>query len=577
MEENWKFDELEYIRPDYQKIIEDLKVYIRRFDAAKDFSEALSIYKEIEKYNAELSEKRVLALIRYTLNTSDKFYEKEYQNNEIEAQNIAKYSTELGKAFLRSPFRKDFEEKYGEMISKGIELSERTFSEDNIELRKKEALLTQEYESIMASCKIDFDGKELNLYGIVKYFEDEDREVRRAAFRAYSNFFEKNEKRLEEIWGELIEIRNEMGRNLGFKNFVGLGHLEQGRLDYGENEIRSFREQVLKHIVPLCERLYENQRERLGLSELYVYDEKMVFNDGNAHPIGDDDFVMEEARKMYHELSEETKEFIDFMIKHQLLDLKNRKNKAQTGYMISLIPHKAPFVFSCFNGTIFDVHVLTHELGHAFAGYMAMREQELSVYYSETTDIAEIHSMAMEQFAYPYAERFFGNEADKFRFQHLQEAITFVPFGVAVDEFQHICYKNPNLTPKERTYEWHKLEKKYMPWRKYDKEDEFMNRGGYWYHKLHIFQYPMYYINYTLTTMAAMEFKKKYEENREEALKDYLRLCKVGGSLSYLNTLSYANLSSPFEDGVVERITKYVENILQEESLKYNNRWDYII
>jgi M3 family oligoendopeptidase len=200
-------------------------------------------------------------------------------------------------------------------------------------------------------------------------------------------------------------------------------------------------------------------------------------------------------------------------------------------------------------------------LGHAFAGYQAMRHQPITAYYSESTDIAEIHSMSMEQFAYPYAEQFFGKDADKFRFAHLQEAITFVPFGVAVDEFQHIMYANPDLTPKERTYEWHKLEEKYMPWRKYE-DDEFMDRGGYWYHKLHIFLYPFYYINYTLTTMGAMEFKKRYEEDRDTAWKDYLNLCNAGGSKSYLELLKVANLSVPFEKGSVKKAISYAKEIL---------------
>ena len=158
--------------------------------------------------------------------------------------------------------------------------------------------------------------------------------------------------------------------------------------------------------------------------------------------------------------------------------------------------------------------------------------------------------MSMEQFAQPYAEQFFGKDADKFRFAHLQEAITFVPFAVCVDEFQHICYAHPELTPKERTYEWHKLEEIYMPWRKY-KDDPFMERGGYWYHKIHIFLYPFYYINYALTTIGAMEFRKKAQENRAEAWKDYLLLCDVGNRYTYLETLKMANVHVPFEDGAV--------------------------
>ena len=564
MRENWKFSELEYVRPDFEQVKENLKSYIKKGREADSFTAALSAYTESENEINHLMMMYTLVYIRHTLDTSDKFYEEEHEVFNSQFPTFGPISVESGEALNESKYRADFETKFGKQFFASIELEKKRFSEKNIPLLQEEAKLTSEYQKMMASCKIKFDGKELNLYGIQKYFENDDREVRKAAFQAYSDFYHDNEKRLEEIWDELIKLRNEMGRNLGFENFIPLGYLRQGRTDYGVKEVESFRKQVEDYLVPLCIELYGAQAKRIGVDTLYSYDEKMTFADGNAVPAGDDDFMMEEARKMYHELSPETAEFIDFMMEHELLDLKNKPNKASTGYMTSFAPLKAPFVFSCFNGTIFDMQVLTHELGHAFAGYMAMRNQPISEYYSESTDIAEIHSMSMEQFAYPYAERFFGKDADKYRFQHLQDAITFVPFGVAVDEFQHICYEKPELTSKERTYEWHKLEEKYMPWRKYDEADEFMNRGGYWYHKLHIFQEPMYYINYTLTTMGAMEFKKKYAEDKEKAWEDYLKLCKVGGSLSYLETLKYANVSSPFEEGSVEKSCSYAKEILEE-------------
>ena len=564
MRENWKFSELEYVRPDFDKVKENLKSYIKKGREADSFTAALSAYTESENEINHLMMMYTLVYIRHTLDTSDKFYEEEHEVFNSQFPTFGPISVESGEALNESKYRADFETKFGKQFFASIELEKKRFSEKNIPLLQEEAKLTSEYQKMMASCKIKFDGKELNLYGIQKYFENDDREVRKAAFQAYSDFYHDNEKRLEEIWDELIKLRNEMGRNLGFENFIPLGYLRQGRTDYGVKEVESFRKQVEDYLVPLCIELYGAQAKRIGVDTLYSYDEKMTFADGNAVPAGDDDFMMEEARKMYHELSPETAEFIDFMMEHELLDLKNKPNKASTGYMTSFAPLKAPFVFSCFNGTIFDMQVLTHELGHAFAGYMAMRNQPISEYYSESTDIAEIHSMSMEQFAYPYAERFFGKDADKYRFQHLQDAITFVPFGVAVDEFQHICYEKPELTSKERTYEWHKLEEKYMPWRKYDEADEFMNRGGYWYHKLHIIQHPMYYINYTLTTMGAMEFKKKYAEDKEKAWEDYLKLCKVGGSLSYLETLKYANVSSPFEEGSVEKSCSYAKEILEE-------------
>ncbi len=562
--ENFTFSTLEYVRPDKDELIKFYEDALERLKAAQDFDSFLAVLKEMEERDIEVENAVSIAFIRNTLDTTDKFYEDEIAYINRTMPELGEYGEKINKYLLECPYRDELDKHYGKRYLEVIKLDTERFKPEIIPLLQEEAELTTRYQKLMATAKIPFKGEELNLYGIQKHFEDDDREDRKAAVKAYSDFYHGIEDELEEIWDKLIKVRNKMGQAFGYENYIPLGHKKQGRMDYSRKEIESFRAQVVEEIVPLCEELYKAQKKRLGLDELYFYDEKVIFADGNAHPLGDDDFMIKTAKDMYHDLSPETAEFIDFMIEHEVMDLKNKPNKASTGYMTSLPVYKSPFVFSCLNGTIFDMQVLTHELGHAFAGYRAMRSQDFHGYWSESTDIAEIHSMSMEQFAYGYAEKFFGKDADKYRFAHLQEAITFVPFGCAVDEFQHICYDKPELTPKERTYEWHKLEEKYMPWRKYD-GDEFFERGGYWYHKLHIFQYPMYYINYTFTTLGAMEFKKKFAENKESAWKDYLTLCDIGGSVGYLDTLKAANVSVPFAEGSVKKCISYAKDILEKE------------
>lgn len=561
MNENFRFKDLPYVRPDFAKVKTELAAITEKMKNADSYEEAKAAYFDFESIMSDLRDAYTIVSIRHTVDTRDKFYDDENEFLSEAFPELSPYTVAFSNALYDGKFKADFEEEFGKQLLSMIELERKSFSEKNIPLQQKEAKLCNEYEKIIASAEIDFDGEKRNLYGVMKYFEDEDREVRKAAWKKYEEFFASHEKRFEEIWDELIKVRNEQGRNLGFENFIPLGYMQQGRTDYNAADVASFREQVKEELVPLCSKLYEAQAKRLNLDKVRVYDENCVFADGNATPIGNDDELVEIAREMYKDMSKETGEFIDFMIDHELLDLKNKPGKASTGYMTSILKYKAPFVFSCFNGTIGDIQVLTHELGHAFAGYEAMRNQPIADYYSESTDIAEIHSMSMEQFAYPYAEKFFGDKADKFRFQHLQEAITFVPFGVAVDEYQHIVYAHPELTPKERTAEWKKLEAKYMPWRDYDGM-EFFGRGGWWYHKIHIFLYPFYYINYTLTTMGAMEFKKKMHEDKTSAWNDYMNLCKVGGSKSYLETLAYANLSDPFKPGSVKKAISFAKEIL---------------
>ncbi len=563
------FGEIEYVRPDFEEVAAFYKQLNERLQAATTYEEVKACILDEEEYSSHINTMGTVVQIRHTVDTSDEFYEKEEEYISQNYPLVMPYIQAFSLSLLRSPFKGKIDEEYGEQFLKAIQLGVDGFSEKNIPLMQEENELTNRYQKLTAACKIFFQGEERNLYGIMKFFSDPDREVRKAAATAYERFFRDNDKELGEIFDRLVKIRHQMGVNMGFSNFIPLGYMQQGRMDYGEKEVACFRRQVEEELVPVCTRLYEAQAKRIGVDKVYFYDEQTIFKEGNAVPVGDRAYLVEQARKMYHDMSKDTAEFIDFMIEHELMDLDNKPHKAATGYMTTLSEYKAPFVYSCFNGTTGDVDVLTHEMGHAFAGYMAMRTQPLQAQWSEPTDIAEIHSMSMEQFAYPYAELFFGDKADDYRFQHLQEAITFVPFGVAVDEYQHIVYANPDMTPAERTAAWRELEKKYMPWRDYGEESDFFSVGGWWYHKLHIFHYPFYYINYTLTTMGALEFKKKQAADKESCWKDYMTLCSLGGSLGYLDTLRAAKLAIPFEEGGVKRAVSYAVEIL-EKTVKEN-------
>lgn len=565
MNELKTFQELEYTRPNFEEMKRFYQELNKRANAAKNYEELRRCIFEEEEYSSHVNTMGTIAVIRHTIDTSDEFYEKEDEVFNQTLPEIMPYMQAFNLALLNSPFKELIDKEFGEQFLKQVKLGADSFCEKNIPLMQEESELTNRYQRLTAACKIPFQGEDCNLYGILKYFSDPNREVRKAAAKAYAEFFEQNDQELGEIFDRLVKIRHQMGVNMGFKNFIPLGYMQQGRLDYDEKDVASFREQVKEELVPFCEELYKAQAKRIGVEKVMFYDEQFIFPEGNAVPIGTTDELVEKAREMYQDMSAETGEFIDFMIEHGLMDLDNKPGKAATGYMTTLNDYKAPFVYSCFNGTTGDVDVLTHEMGHAFAGYTAMRTQPLQALWSEPTDIAEIHSMSMEQFAYPYAELFFGDKADEYRFQHLQEALTFVPFGVAVDEFQHIVYENPDMTPNERTAVWRALEKKYMPWREYGEENEFFNRGGWWYHKLHIYHYPFYYINYTLTTMGAMEFKKKMATDKADCWKDYLTLCRVGGSLGYLDTLKAANLALPFEKGGVKRAVSYAKDILRSK------------
>ena len=281
-------------------------------------------------------------------------------------------------------------------------------------------------------------------------------------------------------------------------------------------------------------------------------------------PIGTPEELTEKARQMYEEMSPETGEFFNFMAEHEMFDFVTRENKHLGGYCTFLADYKAPFIFSNFNGTSADIDVLTHEAGHAFEAYYASRRLPLANLTFSTSEINEIHSMSMELFAYPYMERFFGDKTDKYLYAHFTDALKTIPYLVCVDEFQHRVFENPGSTSADWRRFWREIEQKYMPWRHYG-GNAFLEGGGFWMQKQHIFLYPFYYIDYAMAQLGAFSLYRIKTEGGD-AWNSYLKLCSMGGMYGYFETLDRAGIPRPLDPETVKEIGEFVET--QAELLK---------
>ena len=242
------------------------------------------------------------------------------------------------------------------------------------------------------------------------------------------------------------------------------------------------------------------------------------------------------------------------------LDLDARKGKANGGFCTSFPTHGMPFVYANFNGTKHDVEVLTHEIGHAFQNYSS-REQWPMDYFWPTFESCEVHSMGLEFLTWPHMDAFFGEDGDRFRRFHLTEALTFLPYGTAVDHFQHLIYERPDATPEERHGMWQEMERTYLPWRDYG-DLAHPKMGGRWQHQSHIYGSPFYYIDYVLAQTCALQFWAKAEVDRESTMKDYVELCERGGSLPFQALVRSAGLTSPFDAGCLSDVVKRAKGTL---------------
>ena len=547
----------------------NIKNYVKKLDEAtkllQDAStdeEALAAVKKHNRVSDKVANELVLVSVCYSIDVNNPKYKKAMDILNEQSPLLSSADNRYAKALVGSSHRKYLEEKLGTFLFTMYENQMKAFDDRIMEDMVEENKLTTAYDSKIASCQVSFRGGTYNLPQMGKFMEDADRETRKEASEAYYAYLSTIKDELEDIYDKLVKVRTRMAQKLGYKNYVELGYIRMNRFDYKQEDVAAYRKQINEIVTPMVEKIMRKQFKRVGISSPKVYDMGVVFKDGNPIPLGSTQDKIESAKKMYKELSPETDFFFNYMADHHVLDLDAKPGKQSGGYMTYFPVYKIPFIFSNFNGTSGDVDVLTHEFGHSFQAYMA-RNITIPEYRSPTMESCEIDSMSMEFLTEPWMNLFF-DTPDKYRYRHLADSITFLPYGVTVDEFQHFVYEHPEATPAERDAYWHSLEEKYTPYKvRCYKGCDYMMGGHRWLTQAHIFDNPFYYIDYTLAQVVAFEYFNLDRKNHALAWKRYLKICKLGGKYPFRTLVQKAGMKDPFAEGVVKKTVKPLMKVLE--------------
>ena len=559
-----KFNEMTYTRPDIDALLARCRELAAKAAAAPDGDALVRLYYEQSEAFAEYNTAANLANIHYTCDTRDAYWKAEQDFFDANGPAVTNASVEISRAFLANPHVDALTEKFGTTCVAGMKNAVLSMDDRTVELQQQFNALVSRYQQIYGGALVELDGKQLTIPQLGPYKEDLDPAVRRAAYEAEAGYFDAHRAELDELYGQIVQNLNAQARVMGYHDYSELSYVRMNRIGYGPEEIRKFRDQVANDVVPQLQKVMALRAKRTGIAHPAFTDLPILFRDGNPKPIPGYKARMDAARTMYHELSPETAEFIDFMQDNELFDVESRPGKMSGGYMTSLPSYKAPLIFANWNDTSGDVDVLTHECGHAFEGYVAERDPAIPADLEcPGMESAEIHSMAMEFLTAPWHHLLFGRDTDKYALLHAEDSFVFLAYGCEVDEFQHIMYQNPDLTPDERNAEWLKLEKKYRPWIDFDNLP-FYGRGAGWQRQLHIYECPFYYIDYCLSTMAALQFFLLSLTDHKDAWARYLRLVRRAGTASYTELLETAGLKVPFEEGsikgIAQQMTDWLEN-----------------
>lgn len=553
-EKNVSFKDMPYERPDLEAVKAAYARLTEQLAGAESFEAAEGAFLEKDRLDRHVQTAAELVYIRHTIDTRDEFYDAEstfWDNAQPELQQA---EDAFKAALLATPFRARLAEKYGELIFAQAEQERRAFSPQIVDDMKRENALTQEYVKLIASAQIPFEGGTYTLSQLTPFKRSADDAERLAAWKAEGTWYKEHQADLDRIYDELVHVRDAMGRKLGHEDFIPLGYDRMGRLSYDRADVERFREAVVSYVVPLADKIFRAQAERLGVEyPLSFADETLTFRSGNPEPRGDADVVLEAGRTFYRALSPETGAFFDMMLDRGLMDVLSTEGKAGGGYMTMIPDYDVPFIFANFNGTQGDVEVVTHEAGHAFSYYMNTDKVPVSL-SMPTSEACEVHSMSMEFMAWPWAEEFFGEDARKYRYAHLAGAITFIPYGTMVDHFQHEVYERPEMTPAERHATWKRLLGIYMPWMRLDGEIPFYAEGEGWQRQHHIYENPFYYIDYCLAQTVALEFWAMSQEDFAGAWEHYMAYTRQGGTRAFTDLLAHAGMTSPFDEGCLKAI-----------------------
>ncbi|MGN0293870.1 MAG: M3 family oligoendopeptidase [Lachnospiraceae bacterium] len=553
------FRDMPYARVVYEEVEKQYQALFQKLKEVSCEEDCRLILKEHSRLQDDMTSIS-LCMVHHDMDLNDAFYAEEQNYYDEIGPKITDLENEFGRLLTVSPYSTCFEKLMGSFSFSIIRIGLEGYDSCLISLEQEENALTGQYSRLTANGKADYNGRMVSRSSLTAEAESPDREVRRSVSEALARSWEAQHEELESIFDRLVQNRDAQARMLGFENYVSLGYLRMSRIGYTPDDVRCFREQVKKYIVPVGAKLYDQRRKRIGLEHMYGYDSSVFFQKGNPVPLGDTRFCLEMTREMFTRLSPETEEFIHFLLDNGLYDVEAREGKFTGAYCAQFDAYRCPFILADFDGTSENAYVMSHEGGHAFYFYLK-RNEEIRERGCYTSEMAETHAMSMEFFLAPYMELFFGDRADDYRKMHLENAVMRIIYQCQQDEFQEIIYRNPELTPMQRNEVWEKLESEYFPFREYT-EEERRRIGRRWQRIPHTYLWPFYAIDYGLAQVCALEYCQWMNEDFDAAWKSYLTFCEKSGNMNFPEAVKAAGLGSPFEEGSLEKLMIWLDKQL---------------
>ena len=332
------------------------------------------------------------------------------------------------------------------------------------------------------------------------------------------------------------------------------------RIDYTKEDLRIFKNAIIKYYVPLREKLKQKQAERLEEETLSYYNSSILFKDGNAQTSLTLEEILKEFSNILKTISPDFAKIFSYMQKNGLIDLEDRENKSAGGITTFIPDEKIPVFIKRYVNNSQSFNTLSHEFGHSLQLYFN-KDKKLHENRWPTFDICEVHSTTMELLVNQYVSTIYKKDTNKHLITHYTNLLELLIRTSLVDDFQTEVYSSENINPNNI---WKKLYKQYNPTNNYN--IDYFNKGIMWQADINRIDEPFYGIDYALATIYAFSFLKNYLVNPEKTIRNFTTFCKVGGEISFKDISKQFNLANPFDDQEIKKLADFLTEIIDEIS-----------
>jgi oligoendopeptidase F len=538
----------------------------RTIDTKEDLEQWLA---DLSELDAIISEDASWRQIRMTLDTTNPAFEEAftYFVTEIEPK-MKPYTFALNQKLMAAPFTKELDTTQYFPYLRNVANSIKLYRKENIPVQSELSVLAQQYGVISSKMTITYDGKEYTLQQAARFLQNPNREVREQVFRMIAHRRLEDKEQLNDLFGKLLERRQQVAVNAGFENYRDYKFNELGRFDYTPDDCFRFHEAIREHIVPLHRLLQEHRRTRLGLGALRPWDtDAEPAGIEPLHPFKDGKELSNKTVEVFSRLRPFFGECLITMQGMQRLDLDSRVGKAPGGYNCPLAETGVPFIFMNAAGTPGDVITMMHEGGHAVHSFLS-HNLPLSPFKEYPMEIAELASMSMELFTMEYWDVFYKNdqELQRAKLDELERVISVLPWIATIDKFQHWLYTNVGHTVAAREAMWKEILTEFgtgiVDWAGFEEY-----RGSFWQKQLHLFEVPFYYIEYGIAQLGAVAMWRQYRSNPESALDNYMAALSLGYTKTLKELYDTAGISFDFSAGYVAELGQFLKTALVEAGM----------